>query len=69
MARVPIAGCGDVGTSLANVDPLEEGTRDGRTTNERVRRTRLLASGYRFRYPTFREGYGELIAGGQPAGD
>jgi len=69
MARVRIAGCGYVGTSLANVDPLEDGTRYGRTTNKRARSTRLLASGYRFRYPTFREGYGELIAGGHAAGD
>jgi nucleoside-diphosphate-sugar epimerase len=58
-----------LGVQPPNVDPLEEGARYGRTTNKRVRSTRLLASGYRFRYPTFREGYGELIASGQAAGD
>lgn len=31
--------------------------------NRRYRNTRLKASGYVFKYPTFREGYGELIAG------
>ncbi len=31
--------------------------------NKRCRNDRLLESGYRFRYPTFREGYHELIAG------
>jgi nucleoside-diphosphate-sugar epimerase len=58
-----------LGVPPPNIDPFEDGSRYGRTTNKRVRSTRLLASGYRFRYPTFREGYGELIAGGQAAGD
>jgi nucleoside-diphosphate-sugar epimerase len=58
-----------LGVPPPSVDPLEEGSRYGRATNKRVRSTRLLASGYRFRYPTFREGYGELIADGQAAGD
>lgn len=40
--------------------------RYGRTSNKRVRNALLLASGYRFRYPTFREGYGELIGRGTP---
>ena len=40
--------------------------RYGRTANKRVRNTRLLASGYRFRYSTFREGYGELIRESEP---
>lgn len=31
--------------------------------NKRCRNERLVGSGYRFRYPTFREGYAELIAG------
>lgn len=36
---------------------------DGRTRggSKRVRNDRLVASGYVFRYPTFREGYGALI--------
>ena len=29
--------------------------------NKRCRNDRLLASGYRFRYPTYREGYGALL--------
>src|SRR5262249_48067707 len=34
----------------------DAGHRYGRTSNKRVRNVRLLASGYRFRYPTFRDG-------------
>lgn len=30
-------------------------------SNKRCRNDRLVASGYRFRYPTFREGYAELV--------
>lgn len=32
-------------------------------TNKRCSNARLRASGYRLRYPTYREGYGALIAG------
>lgn len=53
-----------LGVPRPTADAREEGTRYGRTTNKRVRSARLLASGYRFRYPTFREGYAELIGGG-----
>jgi nucleoside-diphosphate-sugar epimerase len=35
--------------------------RYGGSSNKRVTNARLLASGYRFRYPTFREGYAALI--------
>jgi nucleoside-diphosphate-sugar epimerase len=38
------------------------GTRAPRS-NKRCRNDRLLATGYRFRYPTFREGYRAVIAG------
>jgi nucleoside-diphosphate-sugar epimerase len=31
--------------------------------SKRCRNARLLASGYRFRYPTYREGYGALLGG------
>ena len=31
--------------------------------NKRCRNDRLLESGYEFRYPTFREGYHDLISG------
>lgn len=34
----------------------------GRGGNKRCRNARLLAAGYRFRYPTFREGYGAMLA-------
>lgn len=33
-------------------------------TNKRCSNARLVASGYEFRYPTFREGYQALLAGG-----
>ncbi len=52
-----------LGAPPPSVDAAATVTRYGRTSNKRVRNARLLASGYRFRYPTFREGYGELIAG------
>lgn len=52
-----------LGAARPRVDAAATGDRYGRTSNKRVRNARLLASGYRFRYPTFREGYGELIAG------
>jgi hypothetical protein len=31
-------------------------------TNKRCRHDKLIASGYVFRYPTFREGYSALLA-------
>jgi nucleoside-diphosphate-sugar epimerase len=34
-------------------------------TNKRCRNTKLVASGYIFRYPTFREGYAALLAEGR----
>jgi nucleoside-diphosphate-sugar epimerase len=37
-------------------------TRYDRTSNKRVDSARLRASGYRFRFPTFREGYGAIIS-------
>ena len=40
----------------------EGGTRSPRS-NKRCRNDRLLATGYAFRYPTFREGYRAVIAG------
>ena len=41
--------------------PVKDGDEDGRG-NKRCRNDRLLASGYAFRYPTFREGYAALLA-------
>jgi len=39
----------------------DAGHRYGRASNKRVKNARLLASGYSFRYPTFREGYKSLM--------
>jgi nucleoside-diphosphate-sugar epimerase len=36
---------------------------EGPRNSKRCRNDRLLASGYRFRYPTFREGYAAVLAG------
>jgi nucleoside-diphosphate-sugar epimerase len=58
-----------LGVPPPRVEPGETGARYGRTSNKRVRNGRLLASGYRFRYPTFREGYGEMIARDGTTGD
>lgn len=38
------------------------GSRRGQRSNKRVSSQRLTDSGYEFRYPTFRDGYGEMIA-------
>ncbi len=32
-----------------------------RAGSKRCRNTRLLETGYRFRYPSFREGYGAML--------
>jgi len=29
--------------------------------NKRIRNARIRATGFEFRYPTYREGYGELV--------
>jgi nucleoside-diphosphate-sugar epimerase len=45
--------------------PRAAGRGEGRAVrgNKRCRNDRLLASGYAFRYPSFREGYTALLAG------
>jgi nucleoside-diphosphate-sugar epimerase len=40
-----------------------------RRTNKRCRNAKLVASGYAFRYPTFREGYAALLASLDGPGD
>jgi nucleoside-diphosphate-sugar epimerase len=45
------------------------GPRRRRAGNKRCRNTKLVASGYVFRYPTFREGYGALLEGTPVRGD
>jgi nucleoside-diphosphate-sugar epimerase len=44
---------------------VEDETRRPRT-NKRCRNTKLVASGYTFRYPTFRDGYAALLAAHAP---
>jgi nucleoside-diphosphate-sugar epimerase len=41
--------------------PLPQPVAEAGPTGKRCRNTRLADSGYRFRYPSFREGYGELL--------
>ena len=54
---------GELGVPPPRVEAVADaGHRYGRSANKRVRNARLLASGYRFRYPTFREGYRSVIA-------
>jgi nucleoside-diphosphate-sugar epimerase len=52
----------DVPPPRANA-PGPAAAHGGLGSNKRVRSDRLQRSGYRFRYPTFREGYEALIAG------
>jgi Trk K+ transport system NAD-binding subunit len=65
MARVLIAGCGDVGAELG-VRLVEEGhtvwglRRHSDTLPSSLHQ--LVKTGYVFRYPTFREGYEALLA-------
>ena len=52
----------ELGVPPPRTEPVADpGHRYGRSSNKRVRNARLLASGYGFRYPTFRDGYQELI--------
>ena len=46
-----------------DVAPDDTRTEGRRGTNKRVSNERLLESGYSFRYPSFRDGYAELIPG------
>jgi hypothetical protein len=39
-----------------------------RGANKRCSNARLVAAGYAFRYPTFREGYGALLGAGASGG-
>ena len=67
-----IAGRAGVGDPCASPEPSEENAVDRRRrrSNKRCRNDRLIESGYRFRYPTFREGYGPIVDGfSREAGD
>jgi hypothetical protein len=49
---------------VQSVDPGGGGEpRVAHATGKRCRNARLLASGYRFIYPTFREGYEDVLRG------
>jgi len=54
-----------IAARLALPEPARASTPEGRLArgSKRCSNARLVASGYRFAYPTFREGYGEMIAG------
>jgi nucleoside-diphosphate-sugar epimerase len=53
---------GELGVEPPRVEPFAKpGHRYGRASNKRVANARLLASGYGFRYPTFRDGYRDLV--------
>lgn len=54
--------CAQLGQDEAKLQPIANG--EGRGGNKRCSNARLKATGYRFTYPTFREGYGKLIAPG-----
>ena len=47
------------------VSAVEAGKR-GAGASKRCRNARLRASGFRFRYPSYREGYGALLAAARP---
>jgi nucleoside-diphosphate-sugar epimerase len=52
----------ELGVAPPRVAPVADpGHRYGRASNKRIASDRLLASGYGFRYPTFREGYRDLL--------
>lgn len=48
-----------LGRPLPEASPTDDSGR--RRTNKRCSNARLLASGYEFRYPTFREGFAKLL--------
>jgi len=54
---------------LGRPEPPTGGPEEGRRAqagNKRCRNQRLLATGFTFRYPTFREGYGAMLAPSAP---
>lgn len=55
-----------LGVSRPRRVAAEEAPRRGRGGNKRCRSVRVLESGYALRYPSFREGYGEMLAAMKP---
>jgi hypothetical protein len=54
---------GALGAPPPRLAPAGEGGKRAPRSNKRCRNDRLLATGYAFRYPTFREGYRAVIVG------
>jgi nucleoside-diphosphate-sugar epimerase len=54
---------GRLGAPMPRVEAESGADTRRHRTNKRCRNGKLVASGYVFRYPTFREGYAELLAG------
>ncbi len=62
----PVEECEVLEWLAARLDapvPRREHGSAGQASGKRCRNARLRASGYRFRYPTFREGYAAVLAG------
>jgi nucleoside-diphosphate-sugar epimerase len=60
---------GRLGAPPPRVENPTPGGAQRRGGNKRCRNARLVASGYIFRYPTFRDGYGALLEGTSFCGD
>lgn len=54
---------GQLGAPMPRVEAASRADTRRHRTNKRCRNSKLVASGYVFHYPTFREGYTELLAG------
>jgi nucleoside-diphosphate-sugar epimerase len=55
---------GQLGAPVPRIEAASGADTRRHRTNKRCRNGKLLASGYVFHYPTFREGYAELLTGG-----
>ena len=55
---------GQLGAPMPRIEAASGADTRRHRTNKRCRNGKLLASGYVFHYPTFREGYAELLTGG-----
>jgi len=51
-----------VRTQISCAEPVADARTGGRAGSKRCSNQRLLASGFQFRYPDYRAGYGEMIA-------
>jgi hypothetical protein len=55
---------GQLGAPMPRIEAASGADTRRHRTNKRCRNGKLLASGYVFRYPTFREGYAGLLTEG-----